>query len=188
MSLTLRLELPDWAQALEDSTPCFGDDLGKMRFTIDLARRNVDTDSGGPFGAALFERATGRLLSLGVNSVIRLQSSVLHAEMLALMRAQQRLGRYSLRLDGQPDCELFSSCEPCAMCLGGILWSGVRRLVCAAGAAEARAIGFDEGPVFAASYAHLQQAGIEISRGLLADEAGAVIRAYRQRGGPLYNG
>lgn len=185
---SLRLDLPDWARPLEDSTRCFSDDTEKMRFAIDLARRNVEAGSGGPFGAAIFECATGRLLSVGVNSVVRLQSSVLHAEMLALMRAQQHLGSYTLHRPGQPEYELFSSCEPCAMCLGGILWSGVRRLVCSAVAAEARAIGFDEGPVFDTSYVHLENAGIKITRGLLADEASAIIRRYRERGGPLYNG
>jgi tRNA(Arg) A34 adenosine deaminase TadA len=188
MTESLRIDLPDWARPLEDSTRCFSDDTEKMRFAIDLARRNVEAGSGGPFGAAVFERATGRLLSVGVNSVVRLESSVLHAEMLALMRAQQRLGSYTLHRPGEPEYELFSSCEPCAMCLGGILWSGVRRLVCGAGAVEARAIGFDEGPVFAESYRHLEQAGIVIRLGLLADEASAIIRRYRERGGPIYNG
>lgn len=188
MNPSLPLDLPAWAQPLEDSTHCFADDTEKMRFAIDLARRNVDTGSGGPFGAAIFETTTGRLLSLGVNSVVRLQSSVLHAEMLALMRAQHALASYTLHRPGQPEYELFSSCEPCAMCLGGILWSGVRRLVCGAAAAEACAIGFDEGPVFDASYMHLDNAGIKVTRGLLADEASAVIRRYREQGGPLYNG
>jgi tRNA(Arg) A34 adenosine deaminase TadA len=74
------------------------------------------------------------------------------------------------------------------MCLGGILWSGVRRLVCAAPAANARAIGFDEGPVTEASYAYLEKAGIEVLRGVLAEDAEAVIRRYAELGGTIYNG
>jgi tRNA(Arg) A34 adenosine deaminase TadA len=73
------------------------------------------------------------------------------------------------------------------MCLGGILWSGIQRLVCGASAAAARAIGFDEGPVNPDSYRHLEQAGIEVRCGVLADEAAGVIRLYRQRGGTIYN-
>lgn len=184
---SLSLALPDWAEALEDRTRCFGDDRDKMRFVIDLARRNVETDSGGPFGAAIFSRTEGRLLAIGVNSVLRLKSSVLHAEMLAILRAQHYLECHSLRAQADGEYELFSSCEPCAMCLGGILWSGIRRLVCAAPAASARAIGFDEGPVAEVSYAYLEKAGIEVARGLLAVEAGTVIERYRQLGGVIYN-
>lgn len=185
--LNLCLDLPDWADALEDRARRFGGDLDKMRFVVDLARRNVESGQGGPFGAAIFARADGALLALGVNSVLRLKSSVLHAEMLAILRAQARLGRHSLRFPDAGDYELFASCEPCAMCLGGILWSGIRRLVCAAPAARARAIGFDEGPVSEASYAYLRSAGIEVARGLLAEEAGAVIKRYAELGGMIYN-
>ena len=60
--------------------------------------------------------------------------------------------------------ELVSSCEPCAMCLGATLWSGVRRLVTGATKADAEAIGYDEGPVFPESYAHLERRGIEVVR------------------------
>jgi tRNA(Arg) A34 adenosine deaminase TadA len=186
-AFSLSLALPDWALPLEDATRRFADDGDKMRFVIDLARRNVEMASGGPFGAALFARDTGRLVSIGVNSVLRLRSSVLHAEMLALMRAQRALASHTLHRQGATDYELFSSCEPCAMCLGAILWSGVRRLVCAGTAECARAIGFDEGPVDAGSYHHLQQAGIEVRLGLLSEAADAVIRRYRDLGGSIYN-
>ncbi len=184
---SLSLALPDWADALEDRSRHFSDDAEKMRYVIDLARRNVETGSGGPFGAAIFDRDDGTLLAVGVNSVLRLNSSVLHAEMLAILRAQHALASRSLRDQAESRYELFTSCEPCAMCLGGILWSGVRRLVCAAPAASARAIGFDEGPVSEASYAYLESAGIEVARGLLADEAEAVIRRYAELGGTIYN-
>jgi len=185
---SLSLALPDWAAALEDTPRRCAGDLDRMRFVIDLARRNVETGSGGPFGAAIFSRPDGRLLALGVNSVLRLKSSLLHAEMHAILRAQARLGRHGLRAPDVPEYELFASCEPCAMCLGGILWSGVRRLVCAAPSASARAIGFDEGPVDAASYDYLVGAGIEVVRSVLAEEATAVIQRYAALGGTIYNG
>jgi len=184
---SLSLALPAWAESSEDRTRRFGDDREKMRFVIDLARRNVETGSGGPFGAAIFSRADGALLAIGVNSVLRLKSSALHAEMLAILRAEIDLGSHTLHRPGQPEYELFSSCEPCAMCLGGILWSGIRRLVCAAPASSARAIGFDEGPVTDASYEYLRAAGIEVTCGLLADESNAVIQHYAELGRPIYN-
>jgi tRNA(Arg) A34 adenosine deaminase TadA len=182
----LPLDLPDWAIEVEASTDTvISDDEAGMRFVISLARQNVVQGTGGPFGAAIFSQQEGRLLAIGVNSVMRLNSSVMHAEMLAILRAQKRLGNYTLRT---PGFVLYSSCEPCAMCLGGILWSGLRRLVCGADAASARAIGFDEGPVYAESYQHLTQAGIAVRRNVLASEARSVIDLYKKLGGTIYNG
>lgn len=181
----LPIDLPDWAVARENhDTSIMGADA-RMRFTIDLARQNIVYGSGGPFGAALFSLDEGRLIAIGLNSVVRLNSSVLHAEMMAILRAQRRFGSYTLRA---ANLALYTSCEPCAMCLGGILWSGIRQLVCAAPADSARRVGFDEGPVNAESYRHLERAGIEVRRGLLAAEADAVIQLYRDSGGVIYNG
>ncbi len=110
--------------------------------------RTSQRGSGGPFGAAIFARGASRPLAVGVNCVERLRNAVLHAEIVALMLAEARLGSYTLRAPGAPEYELFTSCAPCAMCLGATLWSGVRRIVCAAGREDAMALGFDEGPVF----------------------------------------
>ncbi|MDD5364011.1 MAG: nucleoside deaminase [Gallionellaceae bacterium] len=181
----LPIGLPDWAAAFDDPTLVIADEETRMRLAVDLARGNVEHGSGGPFGAAIFSLDDGHLIAIGVNSVMRLHSSVLHAEMMAILRAQRALGSYTLKQSGHA---LYTSCEPCAMCLGGVLWSGLNRLVCGAPAAAARTIGFDEGPVYPDSYRHLEQAGIAVRRGLLADEASAVIRLYSERGGAIYNG
>nr|MBA3258060.1 nucleoside deaminase [Gemmatimonadales bacterium] len=79
-------------------------------------------------------------------------------------------------------------CEPCAMCLGATLWSGVRRLVCGATREDAAALGFDEGPVFPESYAYLESRGIEVIRSVLREDAAAVLDLYQRSGGPIYNG
>jgi len=184
----LAIDLPDWAIPLEDRSLLIAGTEDRMRFVIELARLNVEHGSGGPFGAAVFTLGEGRLVAIGVNSVVRLGNSVMHAEMMAIMRAERIIASYTLNPAGGDGHELVTSCEPCAMCLGGILWSGLRRLVCGAGADDARGIGFDEGPVFPDSYRHLARAGAEIVRGVLADEAAAVIRRYRASGGPIYNG
>lgn len=180
----LPIGLPGWAAAYDDTAAHVAGDEARLRLAIELARLNVEYGTGGPFGAAIFEQASGRLVAIGVNSVLRLGNSVMHAEMMAIMRAQKARASHTLR---EPAHALYASCEPCAMCLGGVLWSGVRRLVCGAPAAAARAIGFDEGPVYPESYHYIEQAGIEVRRGLLADEAEAVVRRYRERGGVIYN-
>jgi tRNA(Arg) A34 adenosine deaminase TadA len=181
------VDLPSWAVGREHVGEPFADDEARMRFAIALARGNVDHGTGGPFGAALFERETGRLVAVGVNSVVRLANSALHAEMVAFMRAQTRLRSYTLAAPGLPAVELHSSCDPCAMCLGAVLWSGVSRLVCAATRDDATALTFDEGPVFPESYDYLERRGVRVDRGFLRQEAVAVLEAYRRQGGVIYN-
>jgi tRNA(Arg) A34 adenosine deaminase TadA len=158
-----------------------------MRVVVELARQNVVRGGGGPFGAGVFEADGGRLIAAGVNSVTRLNNSVLHAETLAIMLAQARLGSYTLGSAGNQSYLLVSSCEPCAMCLGATLWSGVRGLVCGAAKEDATAVGFDEGPVFAESWAYLERRGVRAVRGVLRDEAVAVLQLYRAAGGAIYN-
>src|SRR5205085_1200930 len=111
-----------------------------------------------------------------------------HGEMMAFMMAQQRVGSYTLRAPNLPTHELFTSCEPCAMCLGAALWSGVRRVVCGASREDAMRLSFDEGPVFPGSYRYLEDRGIRIDHNVLRDEARAVLELYRAKSGKIYNG
>jgi tRNA(Arg) A34 adenosine deaminase TadA len=177
---------PDWV----DETITFGTrydtDEDRMRLAIELARQNVLRGTGGPFGAAIFERATGALLSVGVNSVVRLNNSTLHAEMLAIMMAQHRIGSFTLA-GSSSAYELVSSCDPCAMCLGAVLWSGVRRMVTGADRDDATALSFEEGPVFPQSYTYLQERGVAVTRSVLRQEAAGVLELYRRQGGQIYN-
>jgi tRNA(Arg) A34 adenosine deaminase TadA len=123
-----------------------------------------------------------------VNSVGPSANSALHAEMMAFMMAEHRLGSFTLEAEGLPAHELFTSCEPCAMCLGATLWSGVRRVVSAAAREDAARLGFEEGPVFSESFVYLEERGVRFTREVLREEACAVLEAYREQGGPVYNG
>jgi tRNA(Arg) A34 adenosine deaminase TadA len=184
---TVAVTLPEWVEALAQPDRVYASDEEKMRLVIELARQNVLRGTGGPFGAAVFEHGSGRLAGAGVNSVVRLNNCTLHAEMVAFMMAQARLGCFSLKTGGDA-YELVTSCDPCAMCLGATLWSGVRRVVCGASRDDALRQHFDEGPVFPESHAYLRARGIEIVSGVLRDEANAVLELYGARGGPIYNG
>jgi tRNA(Arg) A34 adenosine deaminase TadA len=184
----VRVDYPGWVADAVDYDRRYADDDAKMRLVIAVSRENVERGTGGPFGAAIFERDTGRLVAVGMNSVVRLGNCTLHGEMVAFMMAQQVVGAYSLSLPGMPAHELFTSCEPCAMCLGATLWSGVRRVVYGAGREDASRLDFEEGPVFPASYKYLADRGIEIVRDLLRDEARAVLELYRAKKGTIYNG
>lgn len=183
----LRLRYPAWVEAL-DWERAYATDQERMRLAIQVSAWNVDRGTGGPFGSAIFEADSGVLLSVGMNLVVQNHNSTLHGEMVAFQMAQAELGTHSLAGDGGVTYELFTSCEPCAMCLGATLWSGVRRLVSAGTGDDARAIGFDEGPVFPASYDYLTARGVRVDRELLRADAKLVLERYRDLGRPIYNG
>lgn len=185
---SIHLEYPDWVDAVVDWRRVYASDHEKMRLAIAVSRENVARETGGPFGAAIFERDSSRVVSVGMNCVVRLNNCTLHGEMVAFMMAQQRVGSFTLRAPNLPAHELFTSCEPCAMCLGATLWSGVRRVVCGAAREDASRLAFEEGPVFPQSYRYLEHRGITIERNVLRDEARAVLELYQTTSGKIYNG
>lgn len=182
------VSLPAWVRETVDFDRPYPSDEDRMRVAIRVARENVERGTGGPFGAAVFERESGLLVSVGVNAVVRLNNCTLHAEIVAYQLAQKRIASFTLGAEGHPAHELFTSCEPCAMCLGATLWSGVTRLVIGGAREDALALGFDEGPVFSESYEYLRARGVTVVQGLLRDEARMVLERYRELGGPVYNG
>ncbi len=178
---------PNWVDELVDWEKVYASDDEKMRLAIAVSRANVERETGGPFGAAIFEMGSGKLIAVGMNSVVRHNNCTLHGEMVAYMMAQQRLGSFTLGAPGMPTHELFTSCEPCAMCLGGALWSGVKRMVCGASRDDATRLNFDEGPVFPESYTYLEERGVTTVRNVLRAEAQAVLELYRLKSGQVYN-
>lgn len=183
MAFKLPAWLLDWERTLPEALR--GDEAA-MRVAIEAAARNVRHGTGGPFGAVVVEVASGAVAGIGVNIVVSGGSSVLHAEMVAMMRAQHRAGFHKVGgADGIP-MTLYTSAEPCAMCMGAIPWSGVDRVVCAATDADVRSIGFDEGDKPADWLSAYRLRGIAVSNGILRDEAVAVLRAYQTSGGVVY--
>lgn len=211
---SVMVTLPAWALASWEDyfTRKYTTDEEMMSLAIHLSDRNITEGTGGPFGAAIFERHADNhatLVSIGMNRVVPLGNSTLHGETVAIQLAQRRLGSFTLMLDENKEdglfydeshdddekesstprkrqFELFTSCEPCAMCLGATLWSGVSRIVCAATKDDAQSIGFDEGPVFEQSYEHLEKAGIQVTRNILREDAAKVLQRYGTSG-HIYN-
>ncbi len=180
----ITLQIPDWVAGFLDQRPEIHPSTEeRMRLAIALAGQNIREQTGGPFGAAVFGPA-GDLVSVGVNLVLSSGLSVWHAEMVALSLAQEAQGTHDLSSIGA--FELVSSCEPCAMCLGAIPWTGIRSLVCGARDADARAVGFDEGAKPAGWPAALQARGIRVLTGILASESRLVLEDYARSGGVIY--
>ena len=186
--LVVHVEYPYLVDSVVEWERAYRTDEERMRVAIDVARVNVERGTGGPFGAAIFEAPTGRLVAVGMNSVVRLNNCTLHGEMMAFMMAQNRVESFTLKAPNLPVHDLFTSCEPCAMCLGATLWSGVQRVVYGATRDDASRLKFEEGPVFPESYQYLEDRGIRIVRNVLREEARAVLEMYRGKGGKIYNG
>lgn len=145
-------------------------------------RERIRSSSCGPFLAAIYDEE-GTLIAKAANSVVEEQCSHCHAEMNAIRAAQQKLGTYDLapfRLS------LYSTAEPCMMCLGGILWSGIRAVYYGVPTAEVERItGFDEGfkPDW---HAEFEKRGIRVHGGIAAELGADVLREYVALGHPVY--
>jgi tRNA(Arg) A34 adenosine deaminase TadA len=159
----------------------------RMELAIILAANNIN-NNGGPFGAAIFEQYSGRLVAPGINLVQQSNCSVVHAEIVAIILAQQKVANFDLGAEGLPDYELVTTTEPCAMCLGAIPWSGINSLVCGARDEDARSLGFDEGDKPDDWPQKLQSRTISVTRDILRYKAKAVLQQYVDAGGIIYNG
>lgn len=188
LSTSVNLSLPEWIDKLlpDLSGQTFPSDEEKMRLAMDLSRKNVEASTGGPFGAAIFDSASGTVVSVGVNRVVPLNNSTAHAEMMAFMLAQSRLGRF--RLDtGEHDFVMATSAQPCAMCYGACAWAGINRLIIGARRMDVESLTeFDEGPMPNDWIAKLLKRGIRVTRDVLRDEACEVLSLYKNKKGTHY--
>jgi len=185
---TLTVQLPEWVnEYISESKTIYATIEERMELAIKLAAKNIKHD-GGPFGAAIFERQTGKLIAPGINLVMQINCSVVHAEIVAIIIAQQIVSNFDLNAPELPEYELVSSTEPCAMCLGALPWSGISSLVCGARDEDARSIGFDEGEKPKHWVEALENRSIKVTRDILRDKSTAVLQKYVDAGGIIYNG
>jgi tRNA(Arg) A34 adenosine deaminase TadA len=181
MAISAEIRLPDWLSAWPLPSAPVSDEMA-MALAVQLSRENVARGGGGPFGAVLRDDLSGAIVSVGVNLVPSTGNPVLHAEVTALQLAG---------LGEQPTGQLvratlFSSCEPCIMCLGASHWAGLHRIVCAAHREDAEAVGFNEGEGCDQLRAGMTARGVHYERGLMQAEAAAVLREYVSGGGRIY--
>src|SRR5467141_4730286 len=112
-----------------------------MRRAIALGLENVRTGRGGPFAALVVK--DGSVVAEGANRVTTTNDPTAHAEVVAIREACRRLGDFQLR-----GCDLYTTCEPCPMCLGAIYWARTARTFYAATAADAAQAGFDDAFIY----------------------------------------
>jgi len=181
----IHLTLPAWVHEAIDTTRAYPGDADKVALAIELSRLNIEADTGGPFGAAVFG-PDDRVIAVGVNRVLPHNCSLAHAETMAYMLAQQRTQRARLNELGGP-IVLATSAQPCCQCYGATFWAGIDALLIGARSEDVmRLTEFDEGPLPQDWIGELERRGIAVNRDLHRDAACDVLRAYGERGGEFY--
>lgn len=116
------------------------EDARFMEMAIQLSEENID-NGGGPFGAVIVKN--GEVIATGTNRVVPNSDPTAHAEVMAIRSACEKLGTF--QLDG---CTVYSSCEPCPMCLSALYWAGVDRICYGNTKDDAKAINFDDSFIY----------------------------------------
>ena len=180
----IEIKMPDWSkQTFVQPGIHYDTDERKAEIAIGMSYKNVTHNTGGPFGAAIFDDL-GMLIAVGVNVVVPENACIAHAEMMAIMEAQKRLRTHDFSLKGH--YTLATSAEPCAMCAGAIMWSGLSKVIYSATSEDVEKIGFDEGDKQDFIQA-MNKRGIEVVAGLLRENATAILQMYAYGNEIIYN-
>ncbi|MCB2221945.1 MAG: nucleoside deaminase [Bacteroidetes bacterium] len=141
-----------------------------MAEAIQLAAENLNHKRGGPFGAVVVKN--GKIIGRGVNTVVSGNDPTAHAEINAIREACHFLGNF--QLDG---CEIYTSCEPCPMCMGAIYWARPSKIFYAASRYDAENAGFDDSHIYHELQTPISHRQIPTEQ-LMKPEAQAVFKKW----------
>jgi len=144
-----------------------------MRRAIELSHEVMERDGGGPFGAVIVK--DGRIIAEGSNLVTSTNDPTAHAEIVAIRAACRSLGSFSLQ-----GCDVYSSCEPCPMCLSAIYWARLDRVYFGNDRQDAARIGFDDDFLYREIALPLEARSVPLVR-LLPEEARAAFEAWEAK-------
>ncbi|MGA2375864.1 MAG: nucleoside deaminase [Candidatus Sulfotelmatobacter sp.] len=144
-----------------------------MARAIQLSIDNVRSGRGGPFGAVVVK--DGSIIAEGANQVTSTNDPTAHAEMVAIREACRKLAAFDLEA-----CEIYSSCEPCPMCLGAIYWARLSRVYFANADADASRVGFDDSLIYRELALPYSQRKIPMIQ-MMREEALAAFRAWENK-------
>jgi guanine deaminase len=144
-----------------------------MKRAIALALENVRSGSGGPFAALIIKE--GRIVAEGTNRVTLTNDPTAHAEIVAIREACRVLADFQLS-----GCDLYTTCEPCPMCLGAIYWARPAQIIYAATAADAAGAGFDDAFIYEELKIAPSARRIPMTQ-LLRDDSLAIFSAWKQQ-------
>ena len=128
------------SKSLQETADYSAEDARFMEMAINLSIENIDT-GGGPFGAVIVK--DGEIVATGTNRVVPNSDPTAHAEVMAIRNACAKLGTFQLT-----GCTVYSSCEPCPMCLSAFYWAGVSRICYGNTKDDAKAINFDDSFIY----------------------------------------
>ena len=140
-----------------------------MQMALQVALAGMKSNEGGPFGAVVL--CKGKVVSQAHNEVIKTNDPTAHAEVVAIRRASRKLGRVDLS-----DCVLYSTCEPCPMCMAAVLWARIPQIYFGCTRKDAAAIGFSDDAI----YAWLSGKAGELDLELLPLEREECLKAFRE--------
>jgi tRNA(Arg) A34 adenosine deaminase TadA len=144
-----------------------------MSKAIELSIENVRSGRGGPFAAVVVK--DGKIIAQGTNRVTSTNDPTAHAEIVAIREACRALGNFQLS-----DCEIYTTCEPCPMCLGAIYWARLAKVYFASSAKDAAAHGFDDDFILEELQRPFAQRRIPMVQ-LMREEALAAFRAWNEK-------
>ena len=144
-----------------------------MREAIRLSARQMRAGKGGPFGAVVVRK--GEIVGRGVNAVTSANDPTAHAEVMAIREACRKLKTFKL-----DDCELYTSCEPCPMCLAAIYWARLRRVFYGNTRKDAAKIGFDDDAIYRELAMPLPKRSLPMKQ-LLRDEAASAFTEWQDK-------
>lgn len=144
-----------------------------MNKAIEMAQKGMNSNAGGPFGAVIVK--DGKIVGEGFNRVTSTNDPTAHAEVTAIRDACKKLETFQL-----DDCVIYSSCEPCPMCLGAIYWARPKKLYFACSRKDAAKIGFDDDFIYAEIPKKISERKIETVQ-ILQEKAIAVFEEWQEK-------
>jgi tRNA(Arg) A34 adenosine deaminase TadA len=144
-----------------------------MREAIRLSYQMIGRGEGGPFGAVVVKQ--GRIVGRGCNQVTSLNDPTAHAEIIAIREACERLGTFQLE-----DCDLYTSCEPCPMCLSAIYWARIRGVFYGNTRKDAAKIAFDDEMIYREVALPIGRRKLKMKQ-VLRNEALKAFKAWEQK-------
>ncbi len=128
-----------------------------MKAAINEAYRGIKNREGGPFGAVIVK--DGKIIARGHNQVLKNKDATCHGEMQAIRRASKKLGTHDLS-----GCEIYTTGEPCPMCLGGIMWANIEKVYYGCNTVDTEDIGFRDKRFYEQTEAERQEFVVECDR------------------------
>jgi len=144
-----------------------------MQRAIDLAEKGIDSNAGGPFGAVIVK--DNKIISEGYNKVTSTNDPTAHAEIIAIKAACKKLNSFQL-----DDCTIYTSCEPCPMCLGAIYWARPKNVFYACNREDAAMIDFDDQFIYDELKKQIDKRRIEF-KNIMKKEALKIFKKWKEK-------